>query len=261
MIHRNEEAYDVPYGYRAKVGLIVVGPNLNPTPEITRMIPPYVQVRETRIHMEPVVNVEECSKLSARLPEPAGLLAEGMVSPVLGNNSAIAFACTAGSLVGGPGWDKKEIEAMETNSSGIPCTTTATAAEEAMHFMGFNKIVIAGPYIDEVNERFREFYEHSGFQVLNVKGLQIEDLYEMGATKPSQAYQIAMEAITPDADGIFIACTNFRCSDVIEEIENDSHKPVVTANQATAWHLLKLLGINDPVEGYGQLLGKVPRAD
>jgi maleate isomerase len=46
---------------------------------------------------------------------------------------------------------------------------------------------------------------------------------------------------------------------VIEEIEKDTRKPVVTANQATAWHLMKLLKINDPVEGYGQLLRKTPR--
>ena len=259
MIQISEEAYGVPYGYRAKVGLIVVGPNLNPTPEICRMLPPYVQVRETRIHMEPVVNVEECSRLSARLPEPAGLLAEGMISPMLGNNSAIAFACTAGSLVGGPGWDKKEIEAMESNSKGIPCTTTATAVEEALRFLGSKNIVIAGPYIDEINKKFKEFYQASGFEVLKVAGLQIKDLYEMGAANPSQTYQIAMEAVVPEADSIFIGCTNFRCSDVIEEIESDSGKPVVAANQATAWHLMKLLGINDPVDGYGELLRKVPR--
>lgn len=272
---KKRDTYEVPYGYRAKVGLIVVGPNLNPTPEICRMLPDYVQVRETRIHMDPVVNVEECSKLSEPLGNAAKVLAEGLSSPVLGNRSAIAFACTAGSLVGGPGWDKKEIEmmesatsgfacsraipAMEAKSSGIPCTTTATAAEEAMRFMGFRKIVITGPYIDEINERFRVFYEASGFEVLKVTGLGIEDLYEMGATKPSQAYHAAMEAVVPEADGIFITCTNFRCSDVIEEIEHDSGKPVVTSNQATAWHLMKLLGIDDPIEGYGQLLRKVPR--
>ena len=259
MIHSNIEALGIPYGYRARVGLIVVGPNLNPTPEICRMLPPYVQVRETRIHMEPVVNVEECSKLSARLPEPTGLLVEGMISPILGNRAAIAFACTAGSLVGGPGWDKKEISAMESNSKGIPCTTTATAIEEAMKFMGWKKIVIAGPYIDEINMKFKEFYEASGFEVLKVAGLQIEDLYEIGATKPSQAYQIALEALVPEADGILITCTNFRCSDIIEEVENDIGKPVIASNQATAWHLMKLLGINDPIEGYGQLLRRVPR--
>ena len=270
-----KKTYEVPYGYRAKVGLVVVGPNLNPTPEITRMLPDYVQIRETRIHMEPVVNIEECSKLSEPLGAAAAVLAEGLSSPLLGNRSAIAFACTAGSLVGGPGWDKNEIAmmqnatarfpcslalpALKSGSRGIPCTTTATAAEEAMRFMGFKKIVITGPYIDELNERFRLFYEDSGFEVLKVTGLGIEDLYEMGATKPSEAYRAAMAAVVPEADGIFITCTNFRCSDVIEEIEHDSGKPVVTSNQATAWHLMKLLGINDVVEGYGQLLRKTPR--
>jgi maleate isomerase len=254
-----QQCYEVPYGYRAKAGFIVVGPNLNPTPEICRMLPDYVQVRETRIHMEPVVNIAECSKLSEPLGEAAGLLAEGMTSPILGNRSVIAFACTAGSLVGGPGWDKKEVAAMEAQSRGIPCTTTATAAEEAMRFMGFKKIVLAGPYIKEIDEKFRVFYEDSGFEVLKVVGLGIEDLYEIGATKPSQAYQVAMEAVDQEADGIFITCTNFRCSDVIEEIENDSGKPVVTSNQATAWHLMRLLGINDAVEGYGQLLQMTPR--
>ena len=254
MIRRTEEAYGVPYGYRAKVGLVVVSPNLNPTPEIGRMLPEYVNIRETRIHMEPVVTVEECSKLAPRLPEAAALLAEGMVSPVLGRRSAIAFACTAGSLVLGPGSDKKEIEAMTSKSMGIPCTTTATAVEEAMRFMGFQRIVIAGPYIDEVNTKFKKFYEASGFEVLTVKGLQIRDLYELGATKPSDAYRIAMESVDPACDGIFIACTNFRCSEVIEEIERDSGKPVITANQATAWQLMKMLHIEEPITSYGELL-------
>jgi len=272
---KSKETYEVPYGYRAKVGLIVVGPNLNPTPEISRMLPAYVQMRETRIHMDPVVNVAECSKLSEPLGAAAKVLAEGLCSPIIGNRSAIAFACTAGSLVGGPGWDKKEIEMMSKATAGfacaqalptlrqaaggIPCTTTATAAEEAMRFLGFKKICITGPYINEINERFKLFYENSGFEVLKINGLGIEDLYEMGATKPSQAYQAALKVVVPEADGIFITCTNFRCSDVIEEIEQDTGKPVVTSNQATAWHLMKLLGINEPIEGYGQLLRKLPR--
>jgi maleate isomerase len=267
--------YDAPYGYRAKVGLIVVGPNLNPTPEIARMLPDYVQIRETRIHMDPVVNTEECSKLSGPLGAAAALIAEGLCSPIIGNRSAVAFACTAGSLVGGPGWDKKEIEMMEKGMArfasatlkggqlvqrvGIPATTTATAAEEAMRFLGFKKIVLAGPYIKEINQKFKEFYIASGFQVLNVVGLDIEDLFEIGATKPSDAYKVAMDAVVPEADGIFITCTNFRCSDVIEEIERDSGKPVVTSNQATAWHLMRILGLNDVIEGYGSLLRKVPR--
>ncbi len=270
-----QKNYEVPYGYRAKVGLIIVGPNLNPTPEISRMLPDYVQLRETRIHMDPVVNIQECSKLSGPLSQAAALVGEGLSSPLLGNRSAIAFACTAGSLVGGPGWDKNEVAMMEKATAlypstryqdgqlkaglGLPCTTTATAAEEAMRWMGFKKIVLAGPYIEELNERFRVFYQNSGFDVRKVVGLGIEDLHEIGFTRPSQAYQAALQAVTPDCDGIFITCTNFRCSDVIEDIERDTGKPVVTSNQATAWHLMRLLGINDVVEGYGQLLRRTPR--
>lgn len=255
-----EGSHEVPYGYRGRVGLVVVGPNLNPTPEIARMLPPGIQVRETRIHMEPHVDVEECMKLGQRLPEATALLAEGMISPILGNRSAMAFACTAGSLVGGPGWDKREIELMAGKSCGIPCTTTTTSADEAMKWLGMKRIVIASPYIDEVNEKFREFYTASGFEVLKVSGLGIRDLYKMGATAPGEAYLVAREAWVPHADGAFIACTNFRCSDIIDDLERDLGKPVVTANQATAWNLLRMLGNNDPVEGYGALLRRVPRA-
>lgn len=262
---------DSPYGYRAKVGLLVVGPNLNPTPEITRMLPSYVQVRETRVDMSnAIVTVEECMKFSVLLEQAAALIGQGLCSPTLGNRSAIAFACTSGSLVGGPGWDKKEIAFMTeatkhyastryidgslTASTGFPATTTATAVEEAMHFMGMKNIVITGPYIDEINECFRVFYTDSGFNVLKVNGLGILDLHEIGAAPPSRAYKAALEVFDPKADGVFIGCTNFRCSDVIEQLEQDLGKPVITSNQATAWQLMRLLGIDDPIEGYGELL-------
>src|SRR4030042_5458141 len=119
---KQKETYEVPYGYRARVGLVVVGPNLNPTPETCRMRPDYVQMPETRMHMEPVVNIEECSTLSEPLANAPGLLAEGLCSPIIGNRSAIAFACTAGSLVGGPGWDKKEVAMMENATAGVSST-------------------------------------------------------------------------------------------------------------------------------------------
>jgi maleate isomerase len=41
---------------------------------------------------------------------------------------------------------------------------------------------------------------------------------------------------------------------VIEQLEQDLGKPVITSNQATAWQLMRLLGIDDPIEGYGELL-------
>ena len=43
-------------------------------------------------------------------------------------------------------------------------------------------------------------------------------------------------------------------SRIIEELEQDLSKPVVTSNQALVWHALRLSGYQDAVNGYGSLL-------
>jgi maleate cis-trans isomerase len=42
--------------------------------------------------------------------------------------------------------------------------------------------------------------------------------------------------------------------EIIETIEKDLQKPVITSNQATLWNILRMANINDKIQGYGQLL-------
>ena len=58
----------------------------------------------------------------------------------------------------------------------------------------------------------------------------------------------------PDADAIFISCGALRSIEIIDELEARTGKPVVTSNQALAWHALRLAGIADRIEGHGRLL-------
>jgi maleate isomerase len=67
-------------------------------------------------------------------------------------------------------------------------------------------------------------------------------------------YNLAMEADCEKADGIFIPCTNFPAVQLIGQIEADSNKPVITANQATFWQILRRISINQSINGYGRLL-------
>ena len=53
---------------------------------------------------------------------------------------------------------------------------------------------------------------------------------------------------------MLIGGTGFRCVGIIETLERDLGKPVITANQASLWHCLRMTGIRTPVEGYGALL-------
>jgi maleate cis-trans isomerase len=86
---------------------------------------------------------------------------------------------------------------------------------------------------------------------LTLKGL---GLYREIWNQPAgAAYQLAREADSSDVDAIFISCTNFRSVEVLQTLEQDLGKPVVSANQVTVWDLLHLAGVNPISEKFGKL--------
>ena len=56
-----------------------------------------------------------------------------------------------------------------------------------------------------------------------------------------------------DVDGVFVSCTSLRAAGIVAEAEAKLGKPVTASNHALAWHLLRLAGIDDPVDGFGRL--------
>ena len=46
--------------------------------------------------------------------------------------------------------------------------------------------------------------------------------------------------------------TGLRCVGLLEALEQDLQRPVMSANQASLWHCLRLSGVNTPVNGYGR---------
>ena len=42
--------------------------------------------------------------------------------------------------------------------------------------------------------------------------------------------------------------------DLIEKLEYDLGKPVVTSNQASLWHTFRIANVREPIQGYGRLL-------
>ena len=62
----------------------------------------------------------------------------------------------------------------------------------------------------------------------------------------------------PDADGIFISGGCLRTLEIIAMLEEDTGLPLVTTTPANVWKLLQLVGVEDPVYGFGKLL-EMPR--
>jgi maleate isomerase len=233
------------YGARCKIGVIV--PSLNNTlePEFNRMVPADVAVYATRLRLER--GVPDDLRAMADLTEQAGeLLRHADVD-------CIAYCCTTGSLIDGVDWDK-ELAARLGKATELPVTTAASAAIKAMRSLGLKTVSVATPYIDEVNKIERAYIEACGIRVNSITGLQFTRGEELHSLDQDAAREFCRAAMVDGADGLFISCTDFASIDFIEELERDLGKPVVTSNTATLWMVLSLIKLDQPIEGFGQLL-------
>jgi maleate cis-trans isomerase len=225
-----------------KLGIIVPSWNTVMEYECARMAPEGVSVHFTRIHH---TNDEEETLLRMihEVPHLAELLGHAKLD-------AICFGCTGGSFVR-PGMDQ-EITQVIRDKTGIPATTTATALVEAMREMGMARVVVASPYPQWLNDRLAVFLKDHGITVVREKGQNVEC---PAFLPPENAEALAREVDAPEADGIFISCTNFRSLEVIDRLERDLGKPVLTSNTTAMWHTLRTAGY----EGAGTLGGALMR--
>ncbi|MFB6298955.1 MAG: maleate cis-trans isomerase [Halobacteriales archaeon] len=223
------------YGWRGRVGLIVPSSNTTNEPEFRSVLPSGISVHTARMHLEGT-NTDELTRMAENAHSAADLLATADVD-------VIAYGCTTGSLVKGPGHDET-IEHEIEDRTRIPTVATAASIKRAFDTLGVDSLAIATPYIDELNERERSFLEDAGYTVTAIEGLGIEPNLGIGRRRPEIAYRRARAVDTETADGIFISCTNFRTFEIIERLERDLSKPVVTSNQATLWDALRRIDVD-----------------
>jgi arylmalonate decarboxylase len=85
-------------------------------------------------------------------------------------------------------------------------------------------------------------------------GVTQEERRGIGRVPPQSMHRFCRHIDHDKADVIFISCANMAAIHEIEQIEAERGKPVITSNLVTFWHALRQVGINDRIEGFGQLL-------
>jgi maleate isomerase len=231
-------------GWRGRIGLITVVSGSSTEAEFNRYVPEGVAVLTTRIPLGGI-SLEALTEMRRHLDEAASLLAGAEVD-------VIVFACTAGSLVRGVGYDKEIIEALQSRT-GVPVTTTSTGVVKALSALGIKKIGVATPYPDDVNQAEKAFLEGSGFEVACIKGLELLEPRLVPQVPPGEMYRLAKEVFSEDVEGIFISCTGLHVDTIIELLEKDLRKPVITSNQVMLWDVLRKINISEKIEGLGRL--------
>jgi maleate isomerase len=224
----------------------------NPTiePELYRMAP-----RAVTIHF---------ARLESLAGEPGA--ADGMERRTLGyldsvpaaikslaalRLGVVVLAHTAVSYLGGFAAERALL-ARIASLSGARSLTAATAIAEALSHLGARRVALATPYPATIADAGRRYWEAAGFEIAAHHGLDgVTNIYE---ETEARAYALGRAADAPAADAVLISGTGLPTAGIVERLERDLGKPVVTSQTATLWRALRLGGVKEPVSGYGQLL-------
>ena len=237
------------YGWRAKIGVLSPASNATIMREWNSALPEGVTCHEALMGLtEPTP--EKLLEMRQRAVAEATKLAYGSMDIIL-------FACTSGSFMGGAGYDEDIIKELET-AVGIPSTTTSTCVLTAFADLQVKKIALIGPYLKEIFNAEIQFFKDHDIDTLYVNALEYRTqrdfilLYD----QPYVFYRLAKEAYksAPDADAIFITCTASPAIKVINILEQETGRPVISSCSASLYGVLKKLRIKEPIEQYGQLL-------
>jgi len=239
----NAAVRSVPYGWRARLGMLLPSGNAAAEPQISAMLPDGVSLHTTRLKLTGSTD-DQLLAMTERIDEGAALLADARVDLIL-------FHCTAVSM-----WDTAMAESLPkqiTAATGLPATATSQALLAAFRALGARRIVLVSPYIAAINEREATFLRAHQVDVLTAIGLGISEADDMFSIEPREWYRLVRAQQSDHADAYFISCAAVRSLEVIDDLERDLGRPVVTSNQAAAWHSLRSLGIRDTPSGYGRL--------
>lgn len=254
------------WGERARIGLFIVSSEAVPEAEWWAMAPPGVSIHAARIASPtPWAAWAEDRSHTTLSPD----LARGCEHFAAMRLQAVVLAHTSSSLAGGDGWDEAAIAAMRAALPNTPLVTTnGTDTAAALKAAGSARpfVVLPAWFGEAMIPKATAYYAAKGFTPAGVmrydpgpdwRDVPPSEMYPKGlgfAQHVAPLYEQILAQCPKGADAVFIAGTGFRCVSIIQALEEALARPVVTANQASLWRCLRAAGIQEPIEGYGQLL-------
>jgi maleate cis-trans isomerase len=117
------------------------------------------------------------------------------------------------------------------------------------------RLALATPYPEAISQQGKAYLETHGLQVVGYGRLDnVRNIYEETAER---AYRLARQVDTAAAEAVFISGTGLPTLSVLEMLEQDLGKPVLSSATAMMWLALRIGRVGQPVSGYGRLLARL----
>jgi maleate isomerase len=203
--------------------------------ELWRWVPDDISLHLTRM---PYVPLAATMEMAIHISDPA-LVANGATEVKAVSPLVTAYACTSGSFVGGLAGETALVAAM-TEAGAPAAVTTSGALLTALRHLDITRIATATPYTADLTAGLSSYLAEAGVDVVAASGLGLTS--DIWTVPYDVTAQLVRDTDRPDAEAVFISCTNLPTYDVIAPLESELGKPVLTANQVTMWSALTLAG-------------------
>ncbi|MGD9615359.1 MAG: aspartate/glutamate racemase family protein [Alphaproteobacteria bacterium] len=237
-------------GWRARLGFMV--PPGNPTiePEMIALAPQGVSLHFHRMDAGggvPGALDNQDRRTSAMIDSlDAGVMLLAAVKPDI-----ITIAHTATSYYLGRERESALLARLSA-ASGVPVVTAFGAVAAALERLQVRRIAYGAPYSAETTAQGRAHLEACGFTVVRAENLAgVKNIYDETAER---AYRLARQVDRPEAEAVFLTGTGMPTLPVLDMLETDLGKPVISSASAMMWHALRRCGVRQQIAGYGRLL-------
>jgi maleate isomerase len=226
---------------RLRIGMIVPSSNTNAEPDCQMLAPPGVTLHVTRSGGYDVNAIPDSNQMRLfvrqSLDQQLALLVDARVD-------LIAYACTSATLSDGPQFDAEFCQEIE-DKSGCKAVTTAGAVVEAIQALGAERIAFTSPYVTKLAEESVNYVNQGGIDVVNRLDFDRKlSSLEQNALTPQDAYKMGLAVDHPNAQAVFISCTDYRALEALPALEQALGKPVICSNQALMYACLKRLSLD-----------------
>ncbi len=236
-------------GWRARLGFLIPPGTPTVEREMVELAPAGVSVHFNRMTARGGVGtLETLLKRAASHVEHMDQTVEMLASM---GPDVIVLAHTATSYYLGREREQALI-ARQQKATGISFVTAVGSIEQALRHLGARTVAIGTAYDEPLSLAGKKAIEERGFNVANTTWLtNVKSIFE---ETEERVYHLGRSADRPEADALFISGVGLPTLSVIQALEDDLGKPVISSATSIMWSALRAAKVKAPIPGYGRLL-------
>lgn len=242
-------------GYRACLGVLVPATNTVVQPEYEALRPRGVTNHVAR--MQPANRpIDDLEGYRLSLERGTAHVEEAIDSVLHCEPDAILLGHSIDTFRGGVAAAKRQRDELG-RFAGRAVFLPALAFLDALQALGHpRRLAILTPYLPPANQQVAGFFVDAGYEVTKIIGLNCPGPLAIARTPRSRICGALTELASTKAELIVQAGTNLPTASLENQAMSWLGIPMLSCNPTTYWAALRGIGINDRLDGFGNLFAE-----